>query len=99
MKVLSPAVGAVVAAITLSAPAHADQNGFLKMLADHGAPASGDEQAALLHLGHAVCDGFYKNGWSEQRAVSEIMTQLSDATPNRAQLIVTAAHLQLCADA
>jgi len=99
MRILSPAVGAVVAAVTLSAPADADQNGFLQMLADHGAPARGSEQGALLHLGNAVCEGFYKNGWSEQRAVSEIMTQLSDSTPNRAQLIVTAAHLQLCADA
>jgi hypothetical protein len=99
MKALSPVVGAVVAAITLSVPAHADQNGFFQMLADHGAPASGREQGALLHLGNTVCEGFYNNGWSEQQAVSEIMTQLSDATPNRAQLIVTAAHLQLCADA
>jgi uncharacterized protein DUF732 len=99
MKFLSPAVGAVVAAVTLAAPAHADQNGFLRMLADHGAPATGGEKDALLHLGDAVCDGFSKNGWSEQRAVSETMTQLSDSTPRRAQLIVTAAHLQLCADA
>jgi hypothetical protein len=99
MKVLSQAVGAFVAAITLATPAHADRNGFLQMLADHGAPATGNEQDALFHLGNTVCEGFYKNGWSEQRAVSEIMTQLSDATPNRAQLIVTAAHLQLCADA
>ena len=73
--------------------------GSSTMLANHGAPATGREQSALLHLGNTVCDGFYKNGWSEQRAVSEIMTQLSDANPNRAQLIVTAAHLQLCADA
>ena len=99
MKILSPAVGAVVAAIVLAAPAHADQNGFLHMLADHGAPATGNQQGALLHLGQVVCDGFSKSGWSEQHAVSEIMTQLSDSTPNRAQLIVTAAHLQLCADA
>jgi hypothetical protein len=102
MKVLPPVVVvvvAVVAAVTLSAPARADQDGFLTMLADHGAPATGAEQGALLHLGNAVCEGFYKNGWSEQHAVSEIMRQLSDATPNRAQLIVTAAHLQLCADA
>jgi len=99
MKILSPAVGAVVTAITLSASAHADQGGFLEMLADHGAPATGAEQGALLHLGNAVCEGFYKKGWSEQQAVSEIMTQLSDSTPNRAQLIVTAAHQQLCADA
>jgi hypothetical protein len=99
MKVLPSVVVAVVAAITLSSPAHADQNGFLRMLADHGAPATGDEKDALLHLGGAVCEGFYEKGWSEQRAVSETMTQLSDATPRRAQLIVTAAHLQLCADA
>lgn len=99
MKVVLPIVGAVVAAITLSAPAHADQNGFFQMLANHGAPASGREQSALLHLGNTVCEGFYKNGWSEQRAVSQIMTQLADTNPNRAQLIVTAAHLQLCADA
>ena len=99
MKVVPPVVLTIVAAAALAAPAHADQNGFFKMLADQGAPATGDERGALLHIGNTVCEGFTKSDWSEQRAVSEVMKQLSDSAPNRAQLIVTSAHLELCPDA
>ena len=98
MRIVAPVVVAIGAAVTLAASAHADENGFFQMLAARGAPATGSERSALLHLGNTVCDGF-NNGWSEQRAVSEMMKQLSDTNPNRAQLIVTSAHLQLCPDA
>jgi hypothetical protein len=90
---------ALVFSVAFAAPAHADQNGFLNMLANNDAPVEPDETDAMLHLGYAVCEEIYTDGWSEQRAVSKIMTTVADASPRRAQLIVTAAHSQLCPDA
>lgn len=94
-----PAFAALVVSLACTAPAHADEDGFFNMLASDGAPVPPEETAGVLHLGYAVCDEIFTNGWSEQRAVSRIMVDDENANPQRAQLIVKAAHSQLCPDA
>jgi hypothetical protein len=62
------------------------------MLADNGAAVAHDDADALLHFGYAVCEEIYTEGWSEQPAVSKMVTDVADASPQRAQLIVTTAR-------
>jgi hypothetical protein len=85
--------------IRSAAPAHADQDGYLKMLADDGFPMTHDNVASVLQLGYAVCGTLYTFDSSEQRAVSRILADKPDTSPQAAQMVVAAAHSQLCPDA
>ena len=87
-----------MAAICSAAPAHADQDGYLKMLADDGFPMTQDNAASMLQLGYAVCATLHTPDLSEQQAVSRILRDKPDASPQKAQLVVAAAHSQLCPD-
>ena len=80
------------------APAHADQDGYLKMLAGDGFPMTPDNFASMLQLGYAVCATLRTSDLSEQQAVSRILRDTPDASPQKAQLVVAAAHSQLCPD-
>jgi hypothetical protein len=62
-----------VAGICSAAPAHADQDGYPKMLAGDGFPMMPDNVASMLQLGYAVCDTLHTSDWSEQQAVSRIL--------------------------
>ena len=95
---LIAAASVSVAAICSAAPAHADQDGYLKMLADDGFPMTQDNVASMLQLGYAVCDTLHTFDLSEQQAVSRILRDKPDASPQKAQLVVAAAHSQLCPD-
>ena len=99
MKIRLIAAAAIaVAGICSAAPAHADQDGYLKMLADDGFPMTHDNFASMLQLGYAVCATLHTSDLSEQQAVSRILTDRPDASPQKAQLVVAAAHSQLCPD-
>jgi hypothetical protein len=93
---LIAAASTAVAAICSAAPVHADQDGYLKVLADDGFPMTHDNVASMLQLGYAVCGTLSTFDWSEQRAVSRILADKPDTSPRAAQLVVAAAHSQLC---
>src|SRR4029077_19039676 len=73
-----------VAGICSAAPAHADQDGYLKMLADDGFPRTHDNVASMLQLGYAVCATLHTSDLSEQQAVSRILRYTPDANPQKA---------------
>ena len=98
IRLLMAAASVAVAAICSAAPAHADQDGYLKMLADDGFPMTYDNAASMLQLGYAVCATLHTSDLSEQQAVSRILRDKPDASPQKAQLVVAAAHSQLCPD-
>jgi hypothetical protein len=75
-----------------------DQDGYLKMLADDGFPMTQDNVASMLQLGYTVCSTLHTSDLSEQQAVSRILRDKPDASPQKAQLVVAAAHSQLCPD-
>jgi hypothetical protein len=96
IRLLIATAAIAVAGIGSAAPAHADQDGYLKMLAGDGFPMMPENVASLLQLGYAVCDTLHTSDWSEQQAVSRILRDKPDASPQKAQLVVAAAHSQLC---
>jgi Protein of unknown function (DUF732) len=87
-----------VAGICSAAPAHADQDGYFKMLADDGFPMTYDNAASLLQLGYRVCATLHISDLSEQQEVSQILRVKPDTSPQKAQLVVAAARSQLCPD-
>ena len=87
-----------VAGICSAAPAHADQEGYLKMLADDGFPMTQNNAMSLVQLGYTVCARLHASDLSDQQAVSQILRDTPDASPQKAQLVVAAAHSQLCPD-
>ena len=98
IRLLIATAAIAVAGICSAAPAHADQDGYLKMLADDGFPMTHDNVASMRQLGYAVCDTLHTFDLSEQQAVSRILRDKPDASPQKAQLVVAAAHSQLCPD-
>jgi Protein of unknown function (DUF732) len=93
------ATAAIAAAGVFSAaPAHADQEGYLKMLADNGFAMTHDNAMSVLQLGYAVCATLHTSDLSDEQAVSRILRDTPDANPQKAQLVVAAAHSQLCPD-
>jgi Protein of unknown function (DUF732) len=98
IRLLMAAASVAVAAICSAAPAHADQDGYLKMLADDGFPMTHDNAMSLVQLGYTVCARLHASDLSDQQAVSQILRDAPDASPQKAQLVVAAAHSQLCPD-
>jgi len=98
IRLLIATAAIAVAGICSAAPAHADQDGYLKMLAADGFPMTHDNVASMLQLGYAVCNTLSAFDLSEQQAVSRILRDKPDANPQEAQLVVAAAHSQLCPD-
>jgi Protein of unknown function (DUF732) len=98
IRLLIATAAIAVAGICSAAPAHADQDGYLKMLAGDGFPMTPDNFASMLQLGYAVCATLHTSDLSEQQAVSRILRDAPDASPQKAQLVVAAAHSQLCPD-
>ena len=98
IRLLIATAAIAVAGICSAAPAHTVQDGYLKMLADDGFPMTHDNFASMLQLGYAVCATLHTSDLSEQQAVSRILRDTPDASPQKAQLVVAAAHSQLCPD-
>ena len=86
------------AAICSATPAHADQNGYINALAGAGAVMTPDNVATMLKDGYVACDGMRNYGLSQQQVVSQFLAHQPETTPREAQLIVSAAHSQLCPD-
>jgi Protein of unknown function (DUF732) len=79
IRLLIATAAIAVAGICSAAPAHADQDGYLKMLADDGFPMTHDNFASMFQLGYAVCATMHTSDLSEQQAVSRILRD----TPRR----------------
>jgi len=75
IRLLIATAAIAVAGICSAAPAHADQDGYLKMLADDGFPMTHDNFASMLQLTYAVCATLHTSDLSEQQAVSRILTR------------------------
>ena len=87
--------GIAVAAAYSAFPAHADQNGYLKALADGGWTTEYPDE--LLRTGYIICKTLYQ-GYPDQHVVSELAADHPDIPPRGAQVMVAAAHSQLCPD-
>ena|ERR1700751_5540099 len=97
IRLLIATASVAVAGICSAARAHADQDGYLRMLADDGFLMTPDNAASLLQLGYAVCAALHTSDLSEQQEVSQILRDKPDASPQKAQVVVAAAHSQLLA--
>jgi Tfp pilus assembly ATPase PilU len=69
------------------------------MLADDGFPMTHDSAMSVIQLGYSVCATLHASNMSEEQAVSRILRDMPDADPRKAQMVVAAAHSQLCPDA
>jgi Protein of unknown function (DUF732) len=98
IRLLIATAAIAVAGICSAAPAHADQDGYLKMLAGDGFPMTPDNATSILQLGYAVCATLHTSDLSEQQEVSQILRDSPNASPQKTQLVVAAAHSQLCPD-
>ena len=86
---------AVVTPVASAAPAHADQDSYLKVMTDEGFDMT---QADMLKAGYMVCNMLYQ-GYPEQQVVSAGLAQQHQASPREMQLFVSTAQAQLCPDA
>ena len=99
IRLLIATASVAVAGICSAARAHADQDGYLKMLADDGFPMTHDNFASMLQLGYAVCAALQTSDLTEEQEVSRILRDEPDSSPQKAQLVVAAAQSKLCPDA
>lgn len=82
---------ALGAALVFAVPAHADTQGFLNYMRDHGYANA----ESYLSQGQQECAAL-RQGKSESWLIGQLEHQLSRA---ESQLVVTGAHQYLCPDA
>jgi len=96
----------VTVSITLAAPAHADDAGYLRELNNLGVPVglTGQVQdwspAAELHMGRAACDNL-RGGWTPDDIIRNVWTPGGIPFPDwnaNGRGVVQAAQDQLCPD-
>ena len=99
IRLLIAAAAIPVAAVCAATRAHADQDSYLKTLTGEGLQMTQYDVTQFLQLGYMICNSMSTSHWSEQQMVSRILADAPDTKPQTAQLIVAAAHSQLCPDA
>ena len=96
------AVGIIAAAVVAPA-AHADSggnaDGYLRVLANDGIEFPPAHRDSTVGFGYWICDSMRSFNRSEQQEASQITNvDLVGTDPHRVQILVSAAHSQLCPD-
>jgi hypothetical protein len=79
--------------VALAAPAHADEDGFIKWLNNDGVPYQSRDSA--IHFGHVVCN-MVDQGYTPTRQEQMALDHGTTYTPHQVHLLIGDAVTFLC---